>query len=195
MDHQAVDHHFTGEKSVRGTAVALLALTTPLFGLGTQPAQAASDPAHPAPDTGWGAWEPAPSAPWDAAAGVRCDVPIHAEPVVDEVVRRVLTTHQDGSPNRVLYRGDLVVRVTNTDTGAFYDADASGTAAVDHRADGSQFWSVLGPVLVGVAEHGGSLARGVYLIDGAYTMDISPTGYKDVTMRYGASDDICARID
>lgn len=173
---------------MRGTVVALLALTTPLLGAGTHPAHAASDTVR-------SGWEPAPSAPWDAAAGVRCDVPIHAEPVVDEVVRRVVTTHPDGSPERVLYRGDLVVRITNTDTGAFYDADASGTAAVDHRADGSQFWSVLGPVLVGVAENGGSLARGVYLIDGAYTLHISSGGYKDVTMVHGSVDGLCARVD
>ncbi|WP_405818001.1 hypothetical protein OG705_02410 [Streptomyces sp. NBC_00838] len=183
-----MDHHFTGENSVRGTVVALLALTAPLLGVGTYPAHAATGTA----DSGW---EPAPSAPWDTAAGVRCDFPVHAEPVVDEVERRVVTTHPDGSPERVLYRGDLVVRITNTDTGAFHDADASGTAAVDHRADGSQFWSVLGPVLVGFAENGGTLARGVYLIDGVYTLDISSAGYKDVTMVHGSVDDLCARVD
>ncbi|MFE3252980.1 hypothetical protein [Streptomyces sp. NPDC059209] len=173
---------------MRGTVVALLALTAPLLGVGTYPA-------HAAPGTAGSGWEPAPSAPWDTAAGVRCDFPVHAEPVVDEVERRVVTTHPDGSPKRVLYRGDLVVRITNTDTGAFHDADASGTAAVDRRADGSQFWSVLGPVLVGFAENGGSLARGVYLIDGVYTLDISSAGYKDVTMVHGSVDDLCARVD
>lgn len=181
----------TEEDSVRGTVAALLALTTPLFGTGAAAATAAA----PAPPAAARTWEPAPSAPWDAAAGVRCDFPVHAEPVVDEVERLVLTTHPDGSEKRVLYRGDLVVRVTNTDTGASYDADASGTAAVDYRTDGSQFWSVLGPVLVGVAENGGSLARGVHLIDGVYTMDISATGYKDVTLAHGSTDDICARVD
>lgn len=171
---------------MRRTIVALLSLATVL--LGAVPASAG----HAGTNNGW---EPAPSAPWDVTAGVRCDFPVHGEPVVDEVVQRVLDTHPDGSAKRVAYKGDLVVRVTNTGTGAFYDADASGTAVVDYRTDGSQFWSVLGPVLVGVGEGRGNLPRGLYIIDGMYTLDINSTGYKTVNMAYGTQDDICARID
>ncbi len=109
------------------------------------------------------------------------------------MVQLVLDTHPDGSPRHVAYRGDLVVRVTNTETGAAYDADASGTAVVEYRADGSQFWSVLGPVLVGVAE--GNLDRGLYIVDGAYTLHIAADGYRTVTMATGTTDDLCARID
>ncbi|MBQ0988326.1 hypothetical protein KBZ10_28230 [Streptomyces sp. F63] len=163
------------------------------------PAAAASGPAPGAPAAAVSAgrtahWEPAPSAPWDLPAGARCDVPVHGEPVVDEVVRRVLETRPDGTARRVAYKGDLVVRVTNQRTGASYDADASGTAVVEYRADGSQFWTVLGPVLVGVGENGGNLARGLYLIDGVYTLEIGPAGYKTVTMAAGSTDDLCARI-
>ncbi|GAA3831279.1 hypothetical protein ACFS5L_44105 [Streptomyces phyllanthi] len=194
---------------MRRNVVVLSALATLL--LGAVPASAAPEgpdgpvsavSAGPVPDVPSGigigigkGWEPAPSAPWDVPAGVRCDFPVHGEPVVDEVVRRVLETHPDGSAKRVVYKGDLVVRVTHAGTGASYDADVSGTAVVDHRTDGSQFWSVLGPVLVGVGEGGGSLPRGLYVIDGAYTLDIDSTGYKTVTMAHGTQDDICARID
>jgi hypothetical protein len=106
----------------------------------------------------------------------------------------VLATHPDGAPARVAYRGDLVVRVTHTGTGAFYDADASGTAVVDHRPDGTQRWYVLGPVLVGMGD-AGSLPRGLYLIDGVYTMDIDAAGHNTVTMAHGTVDDLCARVD
>ncbi|MGW1880918.1 hypothetical protein [Streptomyces sp. NPDC001970] len=169
---------------MRRTIVALSALAAVLF---------ASAPAAATTLTPPG-WEPAPSAPWNVPAGARCDFPVHGEPVVDEVVRRVLERRPDGSAKRVAYKGDLVVRVTNTDTGAFYDADASGTAVVEYRVDGSQRWAVLGPVLVGFREGGGTLARGLYIIDGAYTMEISATGYKSVTMAHGTTDDLCARI-
>src|SRR5690606_15721238 len=125
---------------MRRSVVVLPALAALLAG--ATPAAAST-----APD-----WEPAPSAPWDVAAGVRCDFPVHGEPVVDEVVQRVLSTHGDGSPKLVAYKGDLVMRVTNTETGAHYDADASGSALVEYRSDGSQFWAVHGPVLVGVGE-------------------------------------------
>ncbi|CAL9373023.1 hypothetical protein [Streptomyces sp. enrichment culture] len=165
---------------MRRAALAPLALTAVLLG---------ATPANAGTDTGW---EPAPSAPWDVAAGARCDFPVHGEPVVDEVVQRVLSTHPDGSPKRVAYQGDLVVRVTNTDTGAHHDADVSGSALVEYRPDGSQFWAVHGPVLVGVGE--GSLPRGLYVVDGVYTMDISATGHKDVHLLHGTTDDLCARI-
>ncbi|MFI6120633.1 hypothetical protein ACIBCU_12360 [Streptomyces sp. NPDC051064] len=162
---------------------ALLAATTlGAVVLGTSPASGADG------------WEPAPTPPYDLPAGARCDVPVHTEPVVDEVVQRVLDRRPDGSPSRVAYRGDLVVRVTNTDTGAFYDADVSGSAIVDHHADGSQKWYVVGPVLAGVGENAGNLARGLYVLDGVYTMDISATGYKSVRLVHGSADDVCARI-
>ncbi|GAA1422757.1 hypothetical protein GCM10009601_24720 [Streptomyces thermospinosisporus] len=168
---------------MRRTALAPLALTALL--LGATPAAAGTAPGTPG-------WEPAPTAPWDVAAGVRCDFPVHGEPVVDEVVQRVLSTHADGSPKRVAYKGDLVIRVTNTETGAHYDADASGTALVEYRSDGSQFWTVHGPVLVGVGE--GTLPRGLYIVDGVYTLDISASGYKDVRLLHATTDDLCARI-
>ncbi|WP_405506523.1 hypothetical protein [Streptomyces purpurascens] len=168
---------------MRRTALATLTLAAAL--LGTQPATA---------DTESG-WEPAPSSPWDVAAGVRCDFPVHGEPVVDEVVRRVLSTHPDGSERRVAYKGDLVIRVTNTETGVAHDADASGSAVVEYRPDGSQLWAVRGPVLVGVGEGQGTLPRGLYIVDGVYTMDISATGYKAVHLVRGTTDDLCARID
>src|SRR5690606_8762651 len=110
---------------MRRAALAPLALTAVL--LGATPASAGTGPG----------WEPAPSAPWDVAAGARCDFPVHGEPVVDEVVQRVLSTYPDGSPRRIAYKGDLVVRVTNTETGAHHDADASGPAPVELRRDGS----------------------------------------------------------
>jgi hypothetical protein len=171
---------------MRRTLVALSALTVTLLAPAA-PASAATTPS--------GGWEPAPSAPWDVPAGARCDFPVHGEPVVDEVERRVLETYADGTVKRAAYAGDLVVRVTNTDTGKSYDADAGGSAVVEYRPDRSQHWAVLGPVLVGVAENGGTLARGLYIVDGAYTLDISSTGYRTVSLAHGSTDDLCARID
>ncbi|MEU2539496.1 hypothetical protein [Streptomyces iakyrus] len=167
---------------MRRTALAPLALVAVLLG------------SHPASAAAGNGWEPAPSAPWDVAAGVRCDFPVHGEPVVDEVVRRVLSTYPDGSARRVAYQGDLVIRVTNTGTGASHDADASGSAVVEYRRDGSQRWAVHGPVFVGVGEGGGTLPRGLYIVDGVYTMDIGATGYKSVHLLHGTTDDLCARI-
>ncbi len=142
-----------------------------------------------------GGWVPAPSAPWTTPAGARCDFAVHGEPVVDEVVKRVVATNPDGSVKSAAYKGDLVVRVTNTATSAAYDADASGSALITYGTDGSQHWAVAGPVLIGFGENAGSLPRGLYIVDGLYTLDISPTGYKTLTMPRGSVDSLCARID
>ncbi|MET8728138.1 hypothetical protein ABZV81_13320 [Streptomyces parvus] len=176
-----------GTAGTAGTAFGTACVTVLALALGTAPATAA--PSATAQGSGW---EPAPSAPWDVPAGERCAFPVHGEPVVDEVVRRELPPPGEGV-TRTAYKGDLVIRVTNKETGAHYDADVSGTALVDVYASGAQFWRVLGPVLVGVGE--GSLARGLYVVDGAYTIDISPTGTKTVAGPAVRTDSLCARID
>jgi hypothetical protein len=172
-------------RALRGAAVAAPILAfAPL---------AAAPPAGAA--TGHGGWEPAPAAPFDRAAGVLCDGPVHAEPVRDEVERKVLATGTDGEPTREAYRGALVIRVTDTATGRHVDADAGGSAVVDHHPDGSTTWLVAGPVLVGMPEGGGSLPRGLYVIDGLYRMDISAGGYKDVHLAIGTARNLCPRLD
>lgn len=139
-------------------------------------------------------WVPAPSPSWSFPAGTRCDFPVSTAPVLDEVVRRTLETHPDGSPKLVEYKGDLVVRVTNGDTGATWDADASARAVVEIREDRSQLWTVQGPILAGFAANGGTLARGLYTVEGAYTLEVSATGYKTLTMLHGTTDALCDRV-
>ena len=139
-------------------------------------------------------WVPAPTAPIDLAAGVVCDFGVHIVATVDEVVTKVLQTYPDGSIRRDAFKGALILRVTNTSTGAYYDADASGSAIVDHHQDGSVTWYVVGPVLVGSRGAGGNLARGLYVIDGLYKLDISSTHAETLTMVRGRIDDVCARI-
>jgi hypothetical protein len=161
------------------------------------PARATPVPTPPASSSApaGGHWEPAPTPPFDFPAGARCDFPVHAEPVLDEVVQQVLETYPDGSPKWVAYQGPLIVRVTNTATGAGLDADAGGSAVVLTRPDGSHLWFVVGPVLTTFRENGGPLPRGVYRLDGAYTLDIDPTGAKKLTMPHGTAENLCPRLD
>jgi len=177
--------------SVIATAVlsTLLLAATP----GVASAAAAPDTVTTTMDRGSG-WVPAPTPPFDRAAGVLCDFAIHVEATVDEVVTKVLQTYPDGSIRRDAFKGALILRVTNTSTGAYYDADASGSAVVDHRPDGSTTWYVVGPVLVGARGTGGNIPRGLYVIDGVYKLDISGTGAETLTMVRGRTDDVCARI-
>jgi hypothetical protein len=139
-------------------------------------------------------WVPAPSAPFDRAAGELCDFAVHGQPVVDQVRKRTLQTNPDGTPRSELYVGKLVVRVTNVATGAFYDADASGDAVIVSAADGSSTWYVHGPVLVGFRAGTGNLPRGLYVIDGLYRLAFAPDGFKTLTMLRGTEDNVCTHI-
>ncbi|WP_406862757.1 hypothetical protein ABZO31_20950 [Streptomyces sp. HUAS MG47] len=159
-------------------ATALLALTAP--------AQAA--------ESGGEGWVPAPTPAYSFPAGTRCDFPVRTEPVVDEVVKRTIRSYEDDTPRLVAYQGALVVRVTNADTGAYVDADASGRALIEIRPDRSQFWQVSGPILAGFGENAGTLPRGLYTIDGTYTLEVSAAGVKTLTMAHGTTDDLCERI-
>jgi hypothetical protein len=145
--------------------------------------------------TSIGGWFPAPTPPHDYAAGVYCDVPIHTEAVADHVKGTTLATYPDGSPRRQLFTGTLVVRVTNTDNGHSYDADASGTALIDYGTDGGQTWYVVGPVLAGFRDGGGNLPRGEWLLDGVYTLKITATGVKTLSVIVGHQRNVCDEID
>ncbi|MCF2529185.1 hypothetical protein [Yinghuangia soli] len=140
-------------------------------------------------------WEPAPPVPdyfWDA--GTRCDFPVRSTAVLDEVVQKVIRRHPDGKPSLVAYRGPLLVRITNTVAAKSHVVDAGGSALVEYRPDGSQMWHIVGPVLTTFRENGGTLPRGLYRLDGVYTLDIDATGYKILDMPLGSADPLCPRI-
>lgn len=156
--------------------------------------------AAPAPASGAsgdiapGAWEPAPQAAFELPAGARCDFAVRSEPIVDEVRKLTVSTYPDGSPERELYQGALIGRLTNLETGASTITDASGSARIEYGTDGSMTWYVTGPVLVGFRADAGSLPKGLYIIDGEYVLRFSPTGYKTLTMRHGTVHDLCADL-
>ncbi|MEU1286130.1 hypothetical protein [Kitasatospora sp. NPDC005856] len=187
------------------STVLAAATAVTLTGLAGTPAAAVSGPAgSSAPSassdssgalTGQGRWEPWPSPTFDLPAGSRCDFPVHMEAVVDEVQRRVLEYAPDGTTvRRAAFRGALVLRLTNTTTGASYDADAGGRSVVDYRADNSQTWHARGPILLGFGANGGNLPRDLYTVDGVYTVDISATGYRTLTFEHGSAEPLCAKI-
>ncbi|MDQ7904358.1 hypothetical protein RB614_07460 [Phytohabitans sp. ZYX-F-186] len=145
-----------------------------------------------------GAWVPAPSAPWDVPAGARCDFPVHAEPVVDEVKTRVLARYPDGSTKREAYVGDLVLAVTNTDSGETVEVDLSGSALVEYQPGGTlttnSTWYVVGPALFGFREGGGNRPRGIWVFDGVYTVAFDANGVKTVTVYHGSERELCTEL-
>ncbi|MFF0433336.1 hypothetical protein ACFYU9_14050 [Streptomyces sp. NPDC004327] len=175
---------------MRRIPVFLVSLTAVGAALLTTAAPAGATGTATGPGTGW---EPAPSPAWSYPAGARCDFAVQGAPVVDEVVRRTVGVQADGT-KLVEYKGDLVVRLLNSATGATYDADASGRALVALHPDRSQTWYVVGPILAGFGEGGGNVPRGLYTVDGAYTLEVSPTGYKTLTFLHGSADSLCEKV-
>ena len=142
-----------------------------------------------------GGWVPAPQEPFELPAGARCDFAVRVQPVVDEVRKLVLETYPDGSPKREIYTGALISEVKNLETGATSFADASGSALVVHGTDGSMTWYVVGPVLLGFRENAGSLPRGLWLVDGVFRVEFTPTFEKTITMVRGTTHDVCTDVD
>lgn len=173
------------------TSVIVGTVAAAVFAVAAPVASASAD-AGPTPSEA--GWFPVPTPPFDVAAGVVCDAPIHVDLPVDEVVERILTTYPDGSPHLVQFTGPLLVRVTNTVTGASTEVDASGSANVELHEDGSRTWQILGPVLFRFPE-GGNLPRGFYHLDGAYRVEQSATGIKNLFMATGTVENICPLID
>jgi hypothetical protein len=142
-----------------------------------------------------GGWVPAPQGGYEQPAGARCDFAVRSESILDEVRKLVLDTYPDGSPKREMYAGDLVVRFTNLESGASVDVDLSGKAMIDYGTDGSMNWFAVGPAAFGFREDGGNLPRGIWVIDGVYTIEFTPTFYKTVTMIHGTTHNICTDLD
>lgn len=157
----------------------------------TLPGTASAASGDPAP----GAWEPAPQAAFELPAGARCDFAVRVDPIVDEVRKLTLATYPDGSPKRELFTGALIDRVTNLETGATSTADASGTSLVVYGTDGSMTWYVTGPVLLGFRENGGSLPKGLWIVDGQFTVEFTPTFEKTITMLHGTTHNVCTDVD
>ncbi|MGN9810510.1 hypothetical protein ACTMSW_14255 [Micromonospora sp. BQ11] len=142
-----------------------------------------------------GGWVPAPQEAFELPAGARCDFAVRVQPIVDEVRKLVLDTYPDGTPRRELYTGDLINRVTNLETGATSTADASGTSLVEYARDGSMTWYVTGPVLLGFRENAGSLPRGLWIVDGQFVVEFTPTYDKTITMVRGTTHNVCTDVD
>lgn len=90
---------------MRKTSIAA-AVVAAVFAAVAPAASAAAAPVVDFPPSQAG-WFSVPTAPRDLPAGVLCDAPFRFEATVDQVVERVLTTYDDGSPHFVQFTGPL----------------------------------------------------------------------------------------
>jgi hypothetical protein len=168
------------------TTIALIAA-----GAGTASAARSATPADPPPPIGHGGWVFQPAGPVDIPAGRVCDFGVHLEPLVNEVRVKVVQTYPDGSPEQALADGALIYQVVNAESGQSMTADASGRAVFEFFTDGSALWRVVGPILAGLSEGASNLPRGLFIIDGVYTVGFSPTNFITVTLTNGSVHNLC----
>ena len=171
---------------------AVFTVATTVGGLAAAiPASAAPAAAGGPPGNGW--FQVVETA-FDRPAGVECAFPIHAEPTVNQVFGKTTRTYPDGTPAQQIFTGPLVFRVTNTDNGKYYDADASGSAVVDYATDTTQTWHVIGPILLNSRAGRTNLPLGLWVVNGIYRLVIDPTPHVTVTLVVGTEDNVCDHI-
>jgi hypothetical protein len=139
-----------------------------------------------------GDWMPYRTKPFELAAGTRCTFGLAGAPVRDRERVRTVATFPDGTPRIQEFAGPLVVRYTNTDTGATVRRNLTGRATVTYRPDGS-FTETLdhGHLAVGLApsDPGGP---GFFVLTGSgFRLAVAATGRRSISLGTGRVENLC----
>jgi hypothetical protein len=158
-------HPFT---RLLGAAIAVATLA-----LGA-PAASAATPGH---GDGDGGWQPYSSGgPQDLPAGTVCPFHLYVAPLLDQEQIKYAATYPDGSPEKVLFRGPLVLRYTNLDNGRSVDRDQSGFGTLYYLPGGYKLWVIPPSSHISAQIHPGDPyhAMGDYLFSGGVRALIHP---------------------
>ncbi|MFF2148058.1 hypothetical protein [Kitasatospora sp. NPDC058190] len=130
-------------------------------------------------------WQPYHGQDSDAPAGTVCPFHLHITDLLDQEETKTVTRYPDGSPAKVLWRGPLILRYTNVDTGAHVDRDQSGRATEYRRPDGSTLWDVPRSSHISARVHPGNpyLAAGAYLFSGGAVLLVPPDHQVEVLVQ------------
>jgi hypothetical protein len=145
-----------------------------------------------AADGSWGSWEPTFQGPITVPAGTVCPFAVSAEPVREDLAVRY---HFDasGSVDAYEFKGPLLARITNVDTGASAVRSLSGFGSVVPHADGSYDAVFEGGVLL-FLRSADSPSSELLLLTGRTVLHRSATGVKTVVAANGASENLCETL-
>lgn len=140
-------------------------------------------------------WSPYRTAPFTLPAGTRCPFPLRGTPVYDDERIRTLATFPDGTPRVQEVDGPLIVRYTDTDSGATVVRDLTGRALVTYGPDGG-FREILerGHLAVGLAatDSGGP---GFFILSGGHpSIAVSADGSRVLTPGTARIENICTTL-
>lgn len=140
-------------------------------------------------------WEPYRTQPFALVAGTRCPFGLAGTPLQDRERIRTLARFPGGKPKVQQVSGPLVVRYTNTDTGASVRRNLKGRATITYGEDGS-FTEMLdhGRLAVGLAptDPGGS---GFFVLTGTgFRLDVSAGGGRTLFLGTGQVENLCTAL-
>jgi hypothetical protein len=139
-------------------------------------------------------WQPFRSSITHTAPGDPCSFGITSTPVLDGEEFRVLATHPDGSPALEQFRGPLIVRYTNDDTGTSVVRDLSGRAWFHFGSDGSFTGLFLDNG--GVTVHAGNrgFPVGEWVFHGPFRVTDNGPGTREVHLFHATAENLCETL-
>ncbi|MGH3378495.1 MAG: hypothetical protein ACRDP6_27600 [Actinoallomurus sp.] len=143
-------------------------------------------------NAGTGGWQPYRTQPFDSTDV--CSFTIHGDIVKDEEETRIDATYPDGSAKVQEFRGPLVIRFTNTSTGASAVRDVSGYALLHFHQGGGSTWFFNGGGSIGV--HAGNTATppGSYIVRGTFVVTFAADGTRDIRLIHARSENLCTTL-
>jgi hypothetical protein len=133
--------------------------------------------AHVAPRTGTDSdqpdgsgWTPYQQPDIHYSAGQRCEFPVEGKVVLDQEEYRDVSHWPGGQVRTQLWRGALVIRWTNLESGESVRRDQSADAIAEYASDGSleSLTSLRGSFGAGIPE-GGHPGKGAYVVGGRWS--------------------------
>ncbi|MFF3072012.1 hypothetical protein ACFVSN_05295 [Kitasatospora sp. NPDC057904] len=139
--------------------------------------------AHTGGDDGW---QPYTSGDEDFPAGALCPFHLLIGVLVEGEETKVAARYPDGSPAEVLWRGPLVLRYTNVDSGRSVDRDQSGKATEYKLPDHSVLWLIPKDSHISARVRAGNPyhAPGDFLFSGGVTLLVHPDGQPQVLVQH-----------
>lgn len=169
---------------IRSAAVSAVAAAALLFPTSAVAGDGAGPP-----------WTPYSASDWSVPAGERCDFALSSEVLRDKERVRTTEWFPDGSPRVQEFTGQLVVRLTNEESGESVVRNLTGRADVEYFADGA--WSMVlvgGHFAAGIPE-GGAPGKGFYVVTGrGAELHIDADGRRTLTADQASMENICETL-
>ncbi len=169
---------------MRIAPVSALAGAALALGAALAPAAVAAD--NPSP------WTDYRGSDWSVPAGEVCAFPLASHVVSDKERYRTTETYPDGSPRVQEFTGQLVVELTNEDTGASVQRNLTGRGDFEYFPDGGWSLTAVGGHFGGGLHPGDDPEQGFIVVTGSqYVLSSDADGHRTLTYGHGTTENIC----